>query len=92
MVRSETERRDATALLEEGKQLERDGKISDAVEAFRTELAENDTPVGAMVNTPGAVISDFGKGRVFISSPHPEATPGLENLIPRALQWVARRP
>lgn len=63
-----------------------------AVAMFRTELAENDTPVGAMVNTPGAVISDFGKGRVFISSPHPEATPGLENLIPRALQWVARQP
>ena len=62
------------------------------VAMFRTELAENGCPVGAMVNTPGAAISEFGQGRVFISSPHPEATPGLENLIPRALQWVARRP
>ena len=56
---------------------------------FRSEIAENDTPAGVMVNSPGAVVSQYSKGRVFLSSPHPEVTPGLEHLIPRALLWVA---
>lgn len=56
---------------------------------FRTEMAENDTPVGVMVNSPSQASGSFGKGRVFISSPHPEGTPGLENLIPRAIVWAS---
>lgn len=56
---------------------------------FRTEMALNDTPVGVMVNAPAQAISTFGKGRVFVSSPHPEGTPGLENLIPRGVFWAA---
>lgn len=56
---------------------------------FRTEMALNDTPVGVMVNSPAQAISTFGKGRVFVSSPHPEGTPGLENLIPRGVIWAA---
>jgi len=34
-------------------------------------------------------VSTYGKGRVFISSPHPENTPGLEHLIPRGILWAA---
>lgn len=56
---------------------------------FRTEMALNDTPVGVMVNSPAQAISTFGKGRVFVSSPHPEGTPGLENMIPRGVIWAA---
>lgn len=56
---------------------------------FRTEMALNDTPVGVMVNSPAQAISTFGKGRVFVSSPHPEGTPGLENMIPRGVFWAA---
>ncbi len=56
---------------------------------FKTEVAENDTPVGVQVNSPAHVIASFGKGRVFISSPHPENTPGLENFIPRGIFWAA---
>ena len=56
---------------------------------FRTEVAENDSPAGLMINSPAQAIGTFGEGRVFISSPHPEATPGLEHLIPRALLWAA---
>jgi len=56
---------------------------------FRTEMALNETPVGVMVNSPAQAISTYGKGRVFVSSPHPEATPGLENLIPRGVFWAA---
>jgi len=56
---------------------------------FRTELAENGTPVGAMVNTPAIVQGRFGKGRIVISSPHPEQTPGLEIIVERAVHWLA---
>lgn len=56
---------------------------------FRTEMALNETPVGVMVNSPAQAVSTFGRGRVFVSSPHPEGTPGLENLIPRAVFWAA---
>jgi len=62
------------------------------VALFRTELAENNTPAGVMVNSPAMVEGTFGKGRVFISSPHPEQTPGLESAIERAARWVAGRP
>jgi glutamine amidotransferase PdxT len=56
---------------------------------FRTEVADNGTPAGVMINTPAQAAGTFGKGRVFISSPHPENTPGLEHLIPRAILWAA---
>ena len=56
---------------------------------FRTEMAENGTPKGIMVDSPAQAVGTFGKGRVFISSPHPEGTPGLENLIPRGIVWAS---
>jgi glutamine amidotransferase-like uncharacterized protein len=59
------------------------------VSIFRTELAENGTPVGVMVESPAQAISTFGKGRVFFSSPHAEVTPGLEHVIPRAILWAS---
>lgn len=59
------------------------------VALFRSEIAENGTPVGVMVDSPAQAVGVFGKGRVFISSPHPENTPGLEHLIPRAILWAA---
>ena len=58
--------------------------------AFRTELAENDTPVGVMVNAPAMVRARYGLGKVFTSSPHPEQTAGLEPLVEKAMRWVAR--
>ena len=58
--------------------------------SFRTELAENDTPVGVMVNAPAMVRGTFGMGRVFTSSPHPEQTAGLEPIVEKAVRWVAR--
>ena len=56
---------------------------------FKNEVADNGAPAGVQVNSPAHVISTFGKGRVFISSPHPENTPGLENFIPRGIFWAA---
>jgi len=58
---------------------------------FRTELAKNGTPVGVMVDSPAAVFAPYGKGRVITISPHSEDTPGLENVIPRALAWLSVR-
>ena len=59
------------------------------VTLFRSEIAGYGSPAGVMVNSPAQAIGAFGKGRVFISSPHPENTPGLENLIPRGVLWAA---
>lgn len=56
---------------------------------FRSEIAKYDSPAGVQVNSPAQAIAPFGKGRVFVSSPHPENTPGLEFLIPRAVFWAA---
>lgn len=58
------------------------------VALFRSEIAGYGSPVGIMVNSPAQAIGTFGKGRVFISSPHPESTPGLEHLIPRGVLWA----
>ncbi len=62
------------------------------VATFLTEIAENDTPVGIQVGSPAMAIGTFGRGRVFVSSPHPENTPGLQHMIPRALLWAAGGP
>ena len=56
---------------------------------FRSEVAENGTPKGIMIHSPAQAVAHYGKGRVFVSSPHPENTPGLEHLIPRGLLWAA---
>jgi GMP synthase-like glutamine amidotransferase len=55
---------------------------------FRTEIAQFGSPVGVMVDSPAQARGTFGRGRVFISSPHPENTPGLEQIIPRAVLWA----
>ena len=56
---------------------------------FRTEVAENDTPAGIMVNTPAIAEGICGEGHVIMISPHPEQTPGLETVIVQAVKRVA---
>lgn len=56
---------------------------------FRSEVAENGTPEGVMVNSPAVVGATFGKGRVVTLSPHSEDTPGLEHLLAHAFLWAA---
>ncbi len=63
----------------------------ESLATFRTELAENGSPVGAMVNSPAWARGTFGKGRVIISSPHPEQTPGMELFVASAVKWAASR-
>jgi glutamine amidotransferase-like uncharacterized protein len=60
----------------------------DVLAYFRTELAENDSPVGAMINSPAITRARFGKGRVLISSPHPEQTAWMEGFMEYAVRWV----
>lgn len=59
---------------------------------FRTELAENGAPPGVMVGSPAMACGRYGKGRVFISSPHPEQTAGMEKLVERVIRWAADGP
>jgi predicted deacylase len=58
---------------------------------FRTELARNGTPVGVMSNSPAIFAAPYKRGRVLCISPHPEQTAGLEELVPRAVEWVAMK-
>lgn len=56
---------------------------------FRTELAEHDSPRGVMVNSAAIVRGKFGKGRVLVSSPHPEQTRGMDGFVEHAVRWTA---
>jgi putative intracellular protease/amidase len=51
---------------------------------------ENDAPAGMTPGRPLFARAEAGKGRVFLSAGHPEATPGLRWMVARAVRWVAR--
>ncbi len=55
---------------------------------FRSEVAENGAPPGLMTGSPALVAGRFGRGRVIVSSPHPEQTKALDAIIPRAIAWL----
>jgi hypothetical protein len=59
---------------------------------FRTEVAQNGAPAGVMLDSPAIAGGNFGQGRVLFVSPHPEQTPGLEDLVHRGAQWAAGKP
>ena len=63
----------------------------EALAVFRTELARNGTPKGIMIDAPAIASATYGKGRVLISSPHPEQTEGLENFVEAAVRWTAQK-
>ncbi len=58
---------------------------------FETEIAKKDAPSGVMKGTSAMVSAPYGKGRVFLSSPHPERTAGMERLLQAAVTWSAGR-
>lgn len=61
----------------------------EALAHFRSEInATGNAPEGVMLGTPAMVRGSFGRGRVFVSSPHPELTSGHEPMVERALRWV----
>jgi beta-aspartyl-peptidase (threonine type) len=56
---------------------------------YETEIAKNGAPMGVMKGTTAIASGEFGRGRVFCFSPHPEKTKGLENFLYRAIAWAA---
>ena len=58
---------------------------------YRSEVAENDSPKGVMINSPAVVSGVYGKGRIICFGPHPEQTPGMEPVLWRSLLWAANR-
>jgi len=85
----------ATVLYHQGPLLAPDGKSDlpayTPVAIFETEVAQKGAPHGVMQGTTAMASSTFGKGRVFVISPHPEQTPGLDGLVRQAVAWAADR-
>ncbi len=57
---------------------------------FRSEIVRPGGQPGVMLDSPAIVMAPYGRGRVLTISPHPENTPGVENLIPLAIQALLR--
>ena len=60
---------------------------------FLSEIHTLHTPYteGQMINTPSLVFTEYGKGRVLLSTPHPEETvPRLDDIVKAYLLWAAR--
>ena len=56
---------------------------------YSTEIAKKGAPEGVMVGNSAVVRTEYGKGRVFCFSPHPEKTEGLGYMINMAVDWLA---
>lgn len=56
---------------------------------YETEVAKNGAPAGVMKGTTAIARAPFGKGRVVAISPHPEKTPGRDEVLQRAIRWTA---
>ncbi len=56
---------------------------------YSSEIAKNGAPSGIMKGTSAAVRCEYGKGKVFCFSAHPELTDGLHHFIPRIVNWLA---
>jgi len=61
------------------------------VAKFNSEVALKGAPHGVMVGTTALASGVYGKGRVFVISPHPEQTEGQEGIVRGALVWAAGR-
>ncbi len=59
---------------------------------FKNEIAAEKGVKNIMVGSAAIAADQMGQGRVLGISPHPEQTPGMEAVVPRAVRWVARRP
>jgi glutamine amidotransferase-like uncharacterized protein len=58
---------------------------------FRSEISKYEPQKGTMIDSPAIVAAEFGKGRVVVISPHPEATAGLEPLVRKCVTWAGKR-
>ena len=46
-------------------------------------------PKGVSVGKPAFGIANYGQGRIFMTTGHPEATSGMRWVVPRMARWVA---
>lgn len=53
---------------------------------------EGDAPADMTNGKPFFIANDYGRGRVFCSISHPEATPGMVWMVPRMVRWTLRKP
>lgn len=53
---------------------------------------EGNAPSDMTNNKPFFIANELGKGRVFSSIAHPEATPGMMWMIPRMVRWTLHMP
>lgn len=53
---------------------------------------EGNAPANMTNNKPFFIANSYGKGRIFSSIAHPEATPGMMWLIPRMVRWTLNKP
>ena len=53
---------------------------------------EGNAPAGMTNGKPFFIANQYGKGRVFSSIAHPEATPGMMWMIPRMIRWTLGKP
>jgi glutamine amidotransferase-like uncharacterized protein len=56
---------------------------------YRSEVSRVPEQAGLQINAPAMVRSTYGKGKVLVSSPHPEQTDGLETWVEQAVRAVA---
>jgi len=57
---------------------------------FQTDLHKQGAPANMMIGKDAIIASYFGKGKIVAFSPHPELTPGLEQMLVRAIRWTAK--
>ena len=58
--------------------------------SFQTDLHKEGAPANMMFGKDAIIAAYFGKGKVIAFSPHPELTPGLEQMLIRAIRWTAK--
>lgn len=58
---------------------------------FETEVSKKGVPSGVMKGATAVCRGQFGRGRVFCFSPHPEKTKELDDVVHRAMLWAASR-
>ena len=58
---------------------------------FVTEIAKNNAPFGIMFGKTAIAQVEYGNGRVFALSPHPEKSEHLRGMVARSVQWLAKR-
>lgn len=56
---------------------------------FRSEVSKTPKHEGLQINSPAIVLGSCGKGKVLVSSPHPEQSAGMEQWIEHAVRAVA---